>query len=56
MRQKVRKILLYTSLFLFPLTMNYLSPYVSIDGAFAGVLSSSATLNTSGISPTAGIL
>ena len=41
MRQKVRRILLYTSLFLFPLTMNYLSPYVSIDGAFAGVLSGS---------------
>ena len=41
MRQKIRKILLYTSLFLFPLTMNYLSPYVSIDGAFAGVLSGS---------------
>jgi len=44
MRQKVRKILLYTSLFLFPLTMNYLSPYVSIDGAFAGVLSGSAIM------------
>lgn len=44
MRQKVRKILLYVSLFLFPLTMNYLSPYVSVDGAFAGVLSGSAML------------
>ena len=42
MRQKVRRILLYVSLFLFPVTMNYLSPYVSIDGAFAGVLSGSA--------------
>ena len=38
MRQKTRKILLYVSLFLFPITMNFLSPYVSIDGAFAGVL------------------
>ena len=42
MRQKIRRILLYTSLFLFPVTMNFLSPYVSIDGAFAGVLSGSA--------------
>ena len=44
MRQKTRKILLYVSLFLFPITMNFLSPYVSIDGAFAGVLSGSAIL------------
>ncbi len=44
MRQKIRRILLYVSLFLFPVTMNYLSPYVSIDGAFAGVLSGSAIL------------
>ena len=44
MRQKIRKILLYTSLFLFPLTLNFFSPYVSIDGAFAGVLSGSALL------------
>ena len=42
MRQKVRRVLLYVSLFLFPVTMNYLSPYVSLDGAFAGVLSGSA--------------
>ena len=42
MRQKIRRILLYVSLFLFPVTMNYLSPYVSLDGAFAGVLSGSA--------------
>ena len=41
MRQKMRKILLYTALFLFPLSMNYLSPYVSIDGAFAGLISGS---------------
>ena len=44
MRQKVRKILLYVSLFLFPITMNFLSPYVSLDGAFAGVLSGSAMM------------
>lgn len=44
MRQKIRRILLYVSLFLFPITMNFLSPYVSIDGAFAGVLSGSALM------------
>ena len=44
MRQKIRKILLYVSLFLFPITMNFLSPYVSLDGAFAGVLSGSAMM------------
>lgn len=44
MRQKTRRVLLYVSLFLFPVTMNFLSPYVSIDGAFAGVLSGSAIL------------
>jgi polyferredoxin len=44
MRQKTRRILLYTSLFLFPVTMNFFSPYVSIDGAFAGVLSGSAIM------------
>ena len=38
MRQKTRSVLLYTSLFLFPITMNFLSLYVSLDGAFAGVL------------------
>ncbi|MDP3446771.1 MAG: 4Fe-4S binding protein, partial [Eubacteriales bacterium] len=44
MRQKIRRILLYVSLFLFPVTLNFFSPYVSIDGAFAGVLSGSAIL------------
>jgi polyferredoxin len=44
MRQKIRKTLIYVSLFLFPVTMNYLSPYVSIDGAFAGLLSGSAMM------------
>ncbi len=32
MRQSKRKTILYLSLFLFPITMNFLSPYVSIDG------------------------
>ena len=44
MRPKIRKTLLFVSLLLFPLTLNYLSPYVSIDGAMAGVLSGSALL------------
>lgn len=44
MRQKIRKSILFISLFLFPVTMNFLSPYVSIDGAMAGVLSGSALM------------
>jgi len=41
LRQKIRRIILFVSLALFPVTMNYLSPYVSIDGAMAGVVSGS---------------
>ncbi|NTV89929.1 MAG: 4Fe-4S binding protein [Clostridiales bacterium] len=41
MRQKTRRILVFISLLLFPVTMNYLSPYVSIDGAMAGIVSGS---------------
>ena len=41
MRQKVRQIIIFTVLFLFPLTLNYLSPYVSVDGAFKGIVSGS---------------
>jgi len=41
MRQRVRKTLTYVSLFLFPVTMNFFSPYVSVDGAFSGVVSAS---------------
>lgn len=41
MRQKVRKSFLYLSALLFPITLNYFSPYVSIDGAFLGVVSGS---------------
>lgn len=41
MRQKVRRIILYLSLFFFPLTFNYFSPYISIDGAFQGIISGS---------------
>lgn len=41
MRQKTRKSFLYLSALLFPITLNYFSPYVSIDGAFLGVVSGS---------------
>ena len=41
MRQKVRRIIIYTALFLFPLTLNYLSPYVSIAAGFVGLISGS---------------
>ena len=40
-RQKVRKTLLLISFFLFPVIMNYMSPYVIIDGAFQGVIAGS---------------
>lgn len=41
MRRKIRLILVFSTMFLFPLTFNYLSPYVSIDGAMAGLVSGS---------------
>ena len=41
MRQKVRRIIIFTVLFLFPVILNYLSPYVSVTAAFAGLISGS---------------
>lgn len=41
MRQKNRRIIIYLSLFLFPITLNFFSPYVSIDGALSGIISGS---------------
>ncbi len=41
MKQKIRKTIILISLLIFPVTMNFLSPYVSIDGAMAGVISGS---------------
>ena len=41
MRRKIRLMLAYAAMFLFPLTFNYLSPYVSIDGAMTGLVSGS---------------
>lgn len=43
-RQKTRKIILLISTLLFPITLNYLSPYLIIRGGFEGVLSGSAVL------------
>jgi len=44
MRQKTRRIIVYISLLLFPLTLNYMSPYVSLDGAFQGIIAGSVLL------------
>jgi ferredoxin-type protein NapH len=41
MRQKIRLILVFVSLLLFPITLNFFSPYVSIDGAMNGLISGS---------------
>ena len=43
-RQRTRKTLLLISTLLFPLTMNYLSPYLIINGSFEGVLAGCALL------------
>ncbi len=43
-RQKVRRTLLFISMLLFPVTLNYLSPYLVIRGGFEGVVSGSALL------------
>ena len=40
-RQTTRRALLFTSLLLFPLTINYLSPYIIIDGASQGIVNGS---------------
>ena len=40
-RQRTRKALLILSFLLFPITMNYLSPYVIIDGASQGIVNGS---------------
>ncbi len=44
MRQKIRRIIIFISLLFFPITLNYFSPYVSIDGAFRGIISGSVLL------------
>ena len=44
MRQKVRRIIIFTVLFLFPVILNYLSPYVSVTAAFSGIITGSLAL------------
>lgn len=43
-RIKIRRILVLISLMLFPITLNYFSPYVSVSGAFDGFISASVLL------------
>jgi ferredoxin-type protein NapH len=43
-RQKVRRAIAFVMFLLFPILLNYLSPYVIIDGAMAGVVSGSMLL------------
>jgi polyferredoxin len=43
-RQRTRKALLLVTFLLFPIGMNYLSPYVIIDGASQGILNGSAVV------------
>ncbi len=40
-RQTTRRILIFISLLLFPVTLNYFSPYVIIDGAMQGIINGS---------------
>ena len=40
-RQRVRKALILVSFLLFSVTMNYLSPYVILDGASQGIVNGS---------------
>jgi ferredoxin-type protein NapH len=44
LRQRVRKALIITAFISFPITMNFLSPYVIIDGAANGILNGSLVM------------
>jgi len=44
MRQRIRKALVIIALLLFPITLNFFSPYVPIDGAVSGIISGSLLL------------
>ena len=44
LRQRIRKVLIITAFLGFPITMNYLSPYIIIDGAMNGVVNGSLIL------------
>ena len=43
-KQSTRKAILLVSLLLFPLSLNYFSPYLIVNGAFEGVLAGSALM------------
>jgi ferredoxin-type protein NapH len=43
-RQRVRKVLLLVSMLIFPITINYFSPYLIIQGGFEGVVAGSALI------------
>ena len=43
-RQHIRRLLLLLAFLLFPITMNYLSPYVIIDGASQGIVNGSLVM------------
>ena len=43
-RQATRRAILFVSLLLFPVVLNYLSPYIIIDGATQGIITGSAVL------------
>jgi len=45
-RQRVRNGVLLVSLLLFPVTMNYLSPYIIMDAASQGVINGSFVVFT----------
>lgn len=44
MRQRIRKALIILAFLSFPITMNFLSPYVIIDGASQGIINGSAAM------------
>lgn len=43
-RQRIRRAILLVSTLLFPITLNYFSPYLVVNGSFQGVLTGSALL------------
>ncbi|MBN2146851.1 MAG: 4Fe-4S binding protein [Anaerolineales bacterium] len=44
LRQRIRKALVFTTFLLFPVIMNFLSPYVIIDGAANGIVNGSLVM------------
>jgi ferredoxin-type protein NapH len=44
LRQRIRKALVILAFLSFPITMNFLSPYVIIDGAMSGIVNGSLVM------------